>query len=136
MATEHSSTLIVGCDAREMRRRLGPTSWVVLEEILQRAEVDGRVARVSIRTLAASLGLAKDTVARAVRRLRDAGLLDAVQERASTGIFETGTYRVTIDAACLTITDTVTIRRTATTNTSNTPLPRHQSEQLELTLDT
>jgi DNA-binding Lrp family transcriptional regulator len=52
---------------------------------------DERVAEVSIRSLAASLGLAKDTVARAVRRLRDLGVIQAEQCRSDRGLAQTST---------------------------------------------
>ncbi len=64
---------------------------------------DHIVAQVSIRSLASSLGLAKDTVARAVRRLGDLGVIDAVQSRAESGVFEAGSYRLAVPAACLSV---------------------------------
>ena len=62
-------SIVVGGESSELRRALGPTSWVVLEELLLRSNgtSDECVARVSVRSLAASLGLAKDTAARAIR---------------------------------------------------------------------
>ena len=56
------------------------------------------VSRTAIRSLASSLGLAKDTVARAVRRLSDLGVIEAVQVRASCGVFEAGSYRLAVPA--------------------------------------
>ena len=47
---------------------------------------DHVVAQVSIRSLASSLGLAKDTVGRAVRRLRDLGVIVAVQARSESEV--------------------------------------------------
>jgi hypothetical protein len=63
--------VVIGPDADELRCRLGPASWTVLEAMMQRAsETDaGLAVAVSIRSLAASLGLSKDTIARSVRRL-------------------------------------------------------------------
>ena len=91
-------SVVVGAAASELRRTLGPTSWMVLEELLMRSTgpADACVARVSVRTLAASLGLAKDTVGRAIRRLRDAGLVTVVQQRTVAGIFDTGTYLIAV----------------------------------------
>ncbi len=60
-----------------MRARLGPTAWVVLEELLLRADPAGQVGE-GVRGLAAGLGLDKDTVARGLRRLRAAGLVTVV----------------------------------------------------------
>ena len=86
--------VVVGAAASELRRALGPTSWMVLEELLLRSTgpADACVVRVSVRGLAASLGLAKDTVGRAIRRLRAAGLVTIAQQRTDAGIFDTGTY--------------------------------------------
>jgi len=96
-------TIVLGPGAHELRRHVGPTAWVVLEEMLQRSTSDGDdvVAQVSIRALASSLGLAKDTVTRAVGRLRDLGVIDASQARARSGVFEAGSYRLAVPAACL-----------------------------------
>lgn len=96
-------TIMLGPAAHELRRHVGPTTWVVLEEMLQRStDDDGHVvAQVSIRSLASSLGLAKDTVTRAVGRLRDLGVIDASQTRSRSGVFEAGSYRVAIPAVCL-----------------------------------
>jgi DNA-binding IclR family transcriptional regulator len=85
--------VVVGPAARDVVVRLGPVAWVVLERIVQQAIADGDelVGCASVRSLAAELGLAKDTVARAVRRLRRAGLVEFVGER-----FERGSYRLTV----------------------------------------
>ena len=87
-------SIVVGAASRDLRRALGPTSWVVLEELLLRSSgtADECVACVSVRSLAASLGLAKDTAARAIRRLRDSGLVAVAQPRTDAGLFDTGTY--------------------------------------------
>jgi len=84
-----------------MRRKLGPTSWVVLEELLARSTGASAccTATVSIRTVGVSLGLAKDTVARAIRRLQAAGIVMAVPARTPTGTFDAGSYRITVPSA-------------------------------------
>ena len=99
-----SRSVVVGGAASELRRALGPTSWMVLEELLlcSTGPADGCVASVSVRALAASLGLAKDTVGRAIRRLRYAGLVTVVQPRTVAGIFDTGTYRFAVPD-CITL---------------------------------
>ncbi len=105
MATEATMrTVVVGAAASELRRTLGPTSWMVLEELLVRSTgpADACVAKVSVRALAASLGLAKDTVGRAIRRLRYAGLVSVVQQRTDAGIFDTGTYLIAVPD-CITV---------------------------------
>jgi DNA-binding transcriptional MocR family regulator len=104
MPTEPVRRMIVlGPAAHELRRHVGATAWVVLEEMLQRSTGDGdqAVAQVSIRSLVASLGLAKDTIARAMRRLGELGAIEAHQERTSSGVFDAGSYRVTVPAVCL-----------------------------------
>ncbi len=94
LSTSATHSVVVGAAAGELRRALGPTSWVVLEELLlcSTGPADACVAQVSVRALAASLGLAKDTVGRAIRRLRYAGLVTVAQQRTDAGIFDTGTY--------------------------------------------
>ncbi|MCB0966642.1 MAG: helix-turn-helix domain-containing protein [Ilumatobacter sp.] len=125
MSTERRITL-TGATG-ELRSRLGPTGWVVFEELLlaSTGNRDGCVASVSIRTLAGRLGMAKDTVARALVRLRRAGLVTAHQSRTDSGVFATGSYTLHVPA-CITVSD----HRTAA---STTPRPRH-ADQLALTL--
>ena len=91
-------SVVVGAAASELRRALGPTSWMVLEELLIRSTgpADACVSSVSVRSLAASLGLAKDTAGRAIRRLRNAGLVTVAQQRTIAGVFDTGTYRIAV----------------------------------------
>ena len=87
---------VVDASSRDLRCTLGPTAWLVFEELLlcSTEDGDGCVAVVSVRSLAGSLGLAKDTVARAVGRIRDAGLVSVEQQRADTGMYSVGTYRI------------------------------------------
>jgi DNA-binding transcriptional MocR family regulator len=95
--------IVVGPKAHELRRYVGLSSWAVLEEMMQVATgpADRLVAEVSIRSLAASLGVSKDTVTRAVRRLRDLGVVEAEQARSQSGSFRAGSYRLCVPAACL-----------------------------------
>jgi DNA-binding transcriptional ArsR family regulator len=97
--------VVIGPASSELRRAIGPTSWAILEEMALRSTDVGefRVARVSVRALASSLGLAKDTAARAIRRLRDAGLVTAVQERKQSGIFDVSTYRLSVPSEVITV---------------------------------
>lgn len=74
-------------------RRVGPTAWVVLETIRHRRGPGGHCA-VTIRELAADLGLAKNTVHRAVQRLRQAGLVEQHQARSTAGTFTGGHYEL------------------------------------------
>ena len=96
-------TIVVGPKAHELRRYVGAMSWAVLEEMMQAATgpSDRLTAEVSIRSLAASLGASKDTVARAVRRLRDLGVVEAGQRRSQSGSFRAGSYRLAVPQACL-----------------------------------
>ena len=98
-------SVVLGQAAHELRRYLGPTGWAVLEEMVERSTGDGDrlTAQVSIRALASSLGLAKDTVARAVRRLRDLGLIVAEQRRTTVGSFDAGSYRLTVPTPCIAV---------------------------------
>jgi DNA-binding transcriptional MocR family regulator len=122
-------TIVIGPAAHELRRYVGATSWMVLEEMMQAATgpADRLVAEVSIRSLAASLGLAKDTVTRAVRRLRDVGVIEVEQRRSERGVFEAGVYRIIVPAPCLAVVASTTQRsRTSPTkprrrNPSTTP---------------
>ena len=97
--------VVIGPEADDVRCRLGPASWVVLEAMMQRAsETDaGLVVAVSLRSLASSLGLSKDTIARSVRRLRDAGLVSSIQRRDSSGAFAAGSYRLAVPRSCLSL---------------------------------
>jgi hypothetical protein len=87
-------------------RQVGPTPWAVLEDMATDAEVDGSgelVVSTSVRRLALNLGLSKDTVARAVSRLAEAGLVvRRPLGRSTGGTFARGVY-VLADAclACL-----------------------------------
>lgn len=103
MGADARSFVVHGHTASALRRQLGPTGWVVLEELLAHTDGtdDGYEATASVRSLAAAVGLSKDTVARALVRLRGAGIVTAGQSRASTGTFTAGTYRITVPS-CIT----------------------------------
>ena len=123
--------VVVGAASSDLRRALGPTSWVVLEELLLRSSgtADECVACVSVRSLAASLGVAKDTVARAIRRLRDAGLVTVAQRRTNAGVFDTGTYLIALP-------DSVTLLASAPTATKpRARVDRRDSLQLSFAIE-
>ncbi len=86
--------LVIGAASLELRRALGPSAWLVFEEMLLRStpERGERIAHVSVRSMAAALGVAKDTVARALNRLRDVGLVTPAQPKNDRGLFEAGRY--------------------------------------------
>jgi DNA-binding transcriptional MocR family regulator len=95
---------------------------MVFEELLVVSDgpVDACRATVSIRSLASRLGLAKDTVARAIGLLRRAGLVTAQQSRADTGVFATGSYTIQIPSSITVDDHTPTPSPAATTPTSST----------------
>lgn len=97
--------IVLGPRAYELRAYVGATAWSVLEAMMQRSHGDGDhvVAQASIRSLASSVGLAKDTVNRAVRRLRDLGVIEALQARSEAGVFEAGSYRLAVPVACISV---------------------------------
>lgn len=65
-----SRQLVLTDAARGLRRRLGPTAWTVLEELLLDATVgDSMVVETHVRRIAAEVGISKDSAARALRRL-------------------------------------------------------------------
>jgi hypothetical protein len=71
----------------DLRRSLGPTAWFVLEELLWRAETaQGQLqVQISTRELAAALGLNKDTVTRALARLRNSRVVVRLRRDDVTG---------------------------------------------------
>jgi hypothetical protein len=98
------STAMAGVPQR--RHDPGRTlAQMVLEEMMQAATGSGAglVAEVSVRSLAGSLGLAKGTVTRAVRRPRDVGVIEVEQRRSERGVFQAGVYRLAVPTACLAI---------------------------------
>ena len=99
--TAERRTIVVSPHARELRRRLGPTAWAVLEELLSASQGDARDCHsgATVRSLAADLGLSKDTVARALARLTAAGIVVAGQDRAPAGTFAAGGYRISVPDA-------------------------------------
>ena len=83
-----------GAECAALRRSLGATAWFVLEELALRATADAAgtlTVQVSTRELADALALNKDTVTRALGRLRDGNHIRVVSRGGSSG------------AACLSI---------------------------------
>lgn len=131
VTTEPTRSLVIDATSIELRRSLGPTAWVILEELIltSNGTTHRCSASVSVRSLASRLGLAKDTVARALGRLRRAGLVTACQTRTTAGIFTTGSY-------LLTIPDSVTITTRATSRSSSRVRARRSADaQLALAID-
>jgi DNA-binding MarR family transcriptional regulator len=88
--------------AGPIRDRVGPLAWFVLETLAVRTSPGGSVVEVvgSTRELAVTMGTSKDTVARALRALTAAGVVQRFDHRDHrTGRFVSTTYRVDL-AAC------------------------------------
>ena len=129
--------IVVGPKAHELRSYVGSASWAVLEEMMQVAvgPRDRLVAEVSIRSLATSLGVAKDTAARAVRRLRDLGVIEADQRRGDSGVFQAGVYRLAVPAACLAVAPDAPAAESPRATASRSRARRDLASQLALALD-
>jgi hypothetical protein len=134
MSTERR--VVLTAESVELRRRLDPTAWVVFEQLLLESTGNGDTceASVSVRSLGTQLGLAKDTVARTLNRLRLTGLVDASQSRTATGVYGTGTYTLTIPTA-ITLDDHTPPPSITPRTTRTPPSPRSTATtQLSLTL--
>ena len=90
--------------SREVKRAVGVTAWAILEDIAldARVDVEGRlVADTNVRRIADNLGLATNTVAKHLGRLRDHGFVLHEEQRADdSGQYATSRY-VLDPSACL-----------------------------------
>ncbi len=86
--------VVLGPETADVIRTVGPLAWVVLIYLYGSPSALGRSVTASTRTLAADLGLSKDTCARALRMLRSAGLIDVDTKRTERGRFGTIRYRL------------------------------------------
>lgn len=87
--------LRLGPPARQLKRRLGPMAWAVLEDVALDAvpDDDGRlVATTSTRRIAENLGLGPGTAGRALSRLRQLGLVSLVRQSGDGGRFGLSAY--------------------------------------------
>ena len=134
------ANLTLGASAPWVRRNVGPVAWAVLEALAEHAVIDGTTTMSyrSVRDIAADLHLANDTVARALRRLADHGIVEHRSDRSTTGRFAIGHYLLTLPPDVLTPTPTnpppSPINR-PTRPASPTTTPRHQPvehQQLDL----
>jgi hypothetical protein len=89
------------------------------------------VSHESVRGIADALGLAKDTVARALRRLADADLVVYESSRSDDGRFGPSHYRLTLPLD-LFVGLTVAPAPTPTRSKPNRPSPRTRPAQLSL----
>ena len=127
-----SVTVLPG--AAHLRRVVGPTAWVVLETLLHDAEPTGSdeyVAHRSIRNLAAEIGLAKDTVARAIRALREVGLISHAQRRTGAGTFDPGRYAISLPNDVVTTSAVIAVASCAASRST----PRATAAQLSLAFE-
>ena len=87
--------LMIGPTSRELRRLLRPIEWVVLEDVALDARADDHgilVAPTSARRVAEHLGLTPGAVARALARLRAAGLVTHLRQAGPAGRFGLSAY--------------------------------------------
>lgn len=77
-ATTGGWGVLVRPDSRDLRRRLRPVEWVVLEDVALDAVLDNgkAVAATSARRIADGLGIDAGVAASALRRLRSLGLVE------------------------------------------------------------
>ena len=83
--------------SREVRRRLGPMSWAVLEDLAldaEAAEGGAMVARTSARHVAEHLDIQPGTAAKALGRHRAEGLVSLAREPGPAGRFGLSVYRL------------------------------------------
>lgn len=118
--------LVITAGAGELKRTVGPGAWVVLEELvlLSDCETGQRVAPASTRALAHSLGLDKDTVGRALHRLTQHHLIEAMQSRDAAGHFGRATYRIFVSPDVL---------ATSVTKATSRTQPAQQRDHAQLT---
>lgn len=90
--------VLVSGASRSLRRALRPIEWVVLEDVALDARLDGKgelVAPTSARRVAEHLGLTAGAVARALARLRSAGLVTHARQAGPAGRFGLSAYVLT-----------------------------------------
>ena len=101
--------LVIDVDvAIVVRERVGAAAWLVLEALAMGPSAGEAVVEVvgSTRSVGASVGLSKDAVARALRCLAAAGLVERVDHRDRvTGRFVSTTYVVDLAAGGLSVTN-------------------------------
>jgi hypothetical protein len=123
--------LVIDLDtAGVVRAQVGPTGWLVLEAIAAHAPPGRTVVEVrcSSRSLAAIVGVSKDSVARAFRCLIDAWIVQRVDHREErSGRFSSTTYRVDLESAGLTV---IAVSLDAAPATTASAPPRTPGDQL------
>lgn len=134
---EHDRLIVLDARAGDVRRRVGPTAWAVLEELLSRSVGVGALceATATTRLLAGGLGVSKDTVARALRRLRHAGVVvDVVQDRTTAGEYGAGRYVIAVPTG-ITLPDPAATAPATPSGSTTRPDARRVLSQLTFVLD-
>ena len=116
---------------RALRRSLGSTAWAVMADLYLDAAPNGAgppVVATSARRVAAHLGIAKDTAARALRRLSAAGIVRRCPQGTSvTGHFTRGSYELLLvrgtGTPCRPDEDTVPVARLNAADTDHAAAP-------------
>lgn len=124
--------LLVGPECGPMRRSLDPTAWVVLEELVLNADARSSEITVcvpaSVRALASELGLSKDTVAAALRRLANAGIARREDERdGDSGRFGHSRYLVDLGSTGIGLVAPAQAPQPRTSDTVIAPADRPQA---------
>ncbi|MBW3547437.1 MAG: helix-turn-helix domain-containing protein [Actinobacteria bacterium] len=94
------SGVMLTAAGRVVCRAVGTTAWAVLCELALDAEADAHgnlVAATNVRRIAGDLGISKDTAARALSRLVDAGLVVRHCRRGAGGHFVRSLYELRLD---------------------------------------
>ena len=94
------SGVVLTAAGRAVCRAVGTTAWAVLIDIVLDAEADAHgnlVAATNVRRIAANLGVSKDTAARALGRLVDAGLVVRHCRRGASGEFVHSIYELRLN---------------------------------------
>jgi DNA-binding transcriptional MocR family regulator len=134
---EHRRLIVLDARVGDVRRRVGPTAWAILEELLTRSIGAGPLceATATTRSLAGGLGVSKDTVARALRRLRHAGVVvDVVQHRTTAGAYGAGRYVIAVPAGII-LPDPATTAPPTPSGPATRPDAQRVASQLTFVLD-
>jgi hypothetical protein len=149
--TDNGRWLVLDARVESVRRTVGPVAWFVVESLVLMGTPidDGSIeVRTTLRQLAASLELGRDSVAAAVTRLRDEGVLVVSQARDGEGRLRSSRWSLrvpglTVVAAppCPAEPDTATpiladpsVRRPRrpSRSASTSPTPHGDTQQLSL----
>jgi DNA-binding transcriptional MocR family regulator len=113
-------SIVIHPAAATLRRSLGAQAWAALEVIVAASGNSAPVTvAISARKLAVELGVSKNTAARALATLTDAGLISPRQARALTGTFDTGSYELTVNADVIRVDALITAARHERTRDSS-----------------